>query len=188
MNAISQRTPPHAGIDAPGWADSPAALGAPAAVVAWLTEPGLLTERVRGRCPDCFGLRIVDEREDTLSEADARALDAAERRCFVREIELACDDGAVVFAQTLVPAALLAAEPWLGQLGREALGPRLARTGHAVREPFEFARLVQAQPLFARAWRSAAAAPEALWARRARYRLGAHRLVVQEVFLPRALG
>lgn len=186
MNATSPRTQPTAA--APVWVGAAAALDAPPAVVGWLTEPGLLTERVRARCPQAFGLRIVEERRDVLEPADAQVLDAADPACFVREIELTCGRDAVVFAQTLVPAATLDAEPWLAELGTEALGPRLARTGHAQREPFEFARLEPAHALHRRAWRRAAPRPGALWARRARYRLGPRALMVQEVFLPEALA
>jgi chorismate--pyruvate lyase len=184
MNATSPRTAPAAA--APDWAGSATALGAPPAAVGWLIEPGLLTERVRGRCPGAFGLRVVEERHDVLEPADARVLGTADPACFVREIELTCGGSAVVFAQTLVPAATLAAEPWLAELGTEALGPRLARTGHARREPFEFARLDPPHALYRRAWRGFGPRPGALWARRALYRLGPQSLVVQEVFLPEA--
>jgi chorismate--pyruvate lyase len=186
MNATSPRTPPAAAT--PDWVGSATALGAPPAVVGWLTEPGLLTERVRARCPDAFDLRIIEERRDILAPADARVLGAVDAACFVREIELTCGGSAVVFAQTLVPAATLAAEPWLAELGTEALGPRLARTGHARREPFEFARLDPPHALHQRAWRGFGPRPGALWARRARYRLGPQSLVVQEVFLPETLA
>jgi chorismate--pyruvate lyase len=169
---------------APAWLGSAAAAGAPPAVLGWLNEAGLLTERVRSRCPAGFGLRVVDQRQDALEADDARVLGVVERRCFVREIELTCAGLAMVFAQTLVPAATLAAEPWLAELGTDALGPRLARTGHARREAFEYARLDPRQGLHRRAWRGASAPAGALWARRACYRLGPHALVVQEVFLP----
>ena len=106
---------------------------------------------------------------------------------FIREIELTCDDTAHVFAQTLVPAATLAAGPWLSALGNDALGPRLASLGGALRDPLEFARLRPADPLFQRALHAAAATPAELWARRPRYRLATHCLIVQEVFLPDAL-
>lgn len=185
MTATLPRFPP-ARAAGPTWVGSADATGAPAGALAWLTETGLLTERVRERCPDRFGLRIVEERRDLLEWADQRRLDAADARCFVREIELTCGGAAVVFAQTLVPAATLDAEPWLAELGTDALGPRLARIPHAVREPFEFARLEPAHALYRRAWRACGAGPAALWARRARYRLGPHALVVQEIFLPEA--
>jgi chorismate--pyruvate lyase len=174
--------------DAPAWLGSAGAIGAPAAALGWLNEAGLLTERVRNRCPAAFGLRVVDQRRDALEPGDAGVLGVVERGCFVREIELTCAGAAMVFAQTLVPAATVAAEPWLAELGTEALGPRLARTGNARREPFEFARLVPAHVLYRRAWRGAAGTPQELWARRARYRLGPQALIVQEVFLPSVLS
>jgi chorismate--pyruvate lyase len=154
----------------------------------WLTEPGLLTERVRRHCGGEFGLRVVDERRDVLSAADADALDVADLSAFVREVELTCDHTTCVFAQTLVPAATLTAEPWLAALGKDALGPRLASLGGAVRDPLEFARLTPGDALFARAARGLPVEPPALWARRARYRLATHCLIVQEVFLPGALS
>jgi chorismate--pyruvate lyase len=169
---------------APAWTREVADLGAGTDMLSLLTESGLLTERVRGACRGEFGLRIVSERHGLLSPADAAALAVADLSAFIREIELTCDSSPVVFAQTLVPAATLAAEPWLAALGRDALGPRLAQMGGALREPLEFARLTPADALHQRALRGATARPVALWARRARYRLATHCLIVQEVFLP----
>jgi len=167
----------------PRWTREIADLGAGPVARSWLTESGLLTERLREQCPGEFGLRIVSERLGLLSPADARALAVTDLSAFIREIELTCDTTAAIFAQTLVPAATLAAEPWLSALGRDALGPRLARMGGALREPLEFARLGPDDALFRRALRGPAPAPAALWARRARYRLATHCLIVQEVFL-----
>lgn len=170
------------------WTADVAALRPGAVARSWLTEPGLLTERVRGRCHAAFGLRIVGQRHGLLDSADARALGVTDLSAFFREIELACGDSALVFAQTLVPDATLAAEPWLALLGNDALGPRLASMGGAQREPLEFARLSPGEALFDRAIRDAGPAPRELWARRARYRLATHHLIVQEVFLPDALA
>jgi len=86
-----------------------------------------------------------------------------------------------------VPAATLAAEPWLALLGNDPLGPRLATLGGALRDPLEFTRLAPGDSLFARACREARPAAGSLWARRARYRLATHCLIVQEVFLPGVL-
>jgi chorismate-pyruvate lyase len=173
---------------APRWTRDPATLRPGPAVLSLLTEPGLLTERMRGRCGGEFGLRIVSEGSGLLAPADARVLGVTDLSAFVREIELTCDGSAMVFAQTLVPAATLAAEPWLSALGRDALGPRLARFGGAVREPLEYACLVPGDELARRALHAAGAIPDCLWARRARYRLASHNLVVQEVFLPDAVS
>lgn len=157
-------------------------------MLSWLTEQGLLTERVRSHCRGEFGLRIVSERYDVLLPADAAALAVSDLSTFIREIELTCASVARVFAQTLVPAATLAAEPWLAALGNDALGPRLASLGGALREPLEFARLSPGNPLFHRALRAATTTPDAVWARRARYRLATHCLIVQEVFLPEGIA
>jgi chorismate--pyruvate lyase len=172
----------------PRWTRDVAALGAGPDAASLLTEPGLLTERIRGACGGEFGLRVVTEGSGLLSPANARALGVSDLSAFIREIELTCDDSAIVFAQTLVPAATLAAEPWLSALGRDALGPRLARLGGALREPLEFARLAPGDELARRAFHAAGEAPGCLWARRARYRLASHRLIVQEVFLPEAFA
>jgi chorismate--pyruvate lyase len=169
------------------WTRDVAALRPEPRALEWLTEQGLLTERVRSRCAGEFGLRIVEERHDVLAPADAAALGVADLSAFFREIELTCDDTPVVFAQTLVPDATLAAEPWLALLGNDALGPRLAAMGGAVRDPLEFARLTPVDLLFERAMRDVATPTAVLWARRARYRLATHCLIVQEVFLPGAL-
>jgi len=158
------------------------------AVLGWLTEPGLLTERVRRGCAGEFGLRVVDERHDLLAPEDAAALRVQDLSAFVREVELTCDGAARVFAQTLVPAATLAAEPWLALLGNDPLGPRLALLGGALRDPLEYARLSPGEPLCGRALHDSDPGRVGLWARRARYRLGPHCLVVQEVFLPEALA
>jgi chorismate--pyruvate lyase len=170
----------------PRWVRDISALDARPEALSLLAEPGLLTERMRGACGGEFKLRIVTERHGLLSPADADALGVTDLSAFIREIELTCDSTVVVFAQTLVPAATLAAEPWLSALGRDALGPRLARMGGALREPLEFARLTANDELCRRALRTAGSAPSRLWARRARYRLASHCLIVQEVFLPGA--
>lgn len=172
---------------APCWTQDPSAIEADPVALGWLTEPGLLTERVRRGCAGEFGLRVVDERYDLLSPWDAAALQVQDLSTFVREIELTCDGAARVFAQTLVPAATLAAEPWLALLGNDPLGPRLATLGGALRDPLEFTLLGPDDFLFVRASCGLTTPPEALWARRARYRLATHCLIVQEVFLPGVL-
>lgn len=174
-------------LPATAWTPDATVLAPCDAVLAWLTEPGLLTERLQRGCDGAFGLRIVEQRQDLLAPEDAATLEVRDLSAFVREVELTCKGAARVFAQTLVPAATLAAEPWLALLGNDPLGPRLASLGRALRDPLEFARLGPADPLFARACHDPAVAPTALWARRARYRLATHCLIVQEVFLPSVL-
>lgn len=153
-------------------------------VLGWLTDPGLLTERISLRCGGDSALRVVDQRHDCLPQDDAEKLGIGGPAVFVREIELVCASVVSVFAQTIVPLATLEAQPWLAELGDDALGRRLARTDGALLESLEFALLPPGDALRARALRERTETTESLWARRKRYRLGSRLLIVQEVFLP----
>ena len=152
-----------------------------------MTDAGMLTERVSTRCGADSVLRLVNQRQDSLSRADAAALGITDLNVFVREIELVCASVVCVFAQTLVPLATLEAQPWIAELGDDALGYRLARTDDALLEAVEFALLLPGDPLRGRALRERPATAEPLWARRKHYRLGGRPLLVQEVFMPETL-
>src|SRR5262245_61351970 len=137
---------------------------APPAAAAWPSEPGLLTERLRGRRDGTPGLSIVSQADAPLASSDASVLRTADESVFVREIELTCDDRPWVFAQTLVPHATLARQRWLTTLGRAALGERLAAVPGLERGPLEFTRLVPGDGLYQRALRGSRDSPVALWA------------------------
>ncbi len=157
------------------------------AAAAWLTEPGLLTERLRACCRGRQGLVVVSEREAPLATAESALLQAPGNSAFVREIELTCDGRPWVFAQSLIPLTTIARHGWLSRLGDAALGERLAASPELKRGPLEFARLTPGVALFHRALRESADPPDELWARRSWFALDGARLLVQEVFLPEAL-
>ena len=159
----------------------------PAAAVAWLTESGLLTERLRACCEGRQGLTVVSEREVPLAAAESALLQAPGNAAFVREIELTCDGRPWVFAQSLIPLATLARHGWLSTLGDAALGERLAAVPGLKRGPLEFARLTPGVALFHRALRGTVDPPAELWARRSWFAIDGARLLVQEVFLPESL-
>jgi len=171
---------------APRWMDRLDAWlpAVPAAAVAWLREPGLLTERLRACCAGETGLVVVSEAEAPLAPDDAALLRAPGSSAFVREVELTCNARPWVFAQTLVPLATLARQHWLTSLGGAALGERLASVPGLERGPLEFTRLVDGDSLHRRALRERQDPPAALWARRSWFAIGGDRLLVQEVFLP----
>jgi chorismate lyase len=160
---------------------------APPAATAWLSEPGLLTERLRACCGGRQGLVVISEREAPLATAESALLQAPGNAAFVREIELTCDRRPWVFAQSLIPLATIARHGWLSRLGDTALGERLAESPQLKRGPLEFARLTPGIALFHRAWREDSTPPAALWARRSWFAIDDARLLVQEVFLPEAL-
>ena len=84
------------------------------ALRSWLTEPGLLTARLRTSCADGFSLEVLEHSEPVEDTP-------AKRRIFLR-----CGRRDCVYAETLIPAATIAAHPWLAVLGDEPLGERLA--------------------------------------------------------------
>lgn len=159
---------------------------APLAAAAWLSESGLLTERLRACCDGKPGLSVISEAEAPLAAHDAEVLKVSGNAVFVREIELTCDGRPWVFAQTLIPQATLARQRWLSSLGRAALGERLAAVPGLERGPLEFTRLIAGDRLYHRALRERSGPPPSLWARRSWFAIAGDRLLVQEVFLPEA--
>lgn len=157
------------------------------AAAAWLSEPGLLTDRLRACCTGRTGLVIVSQMETPFAAAEAALLRTAGSSAFVREIELTCDGRAWVFAQSLIPLATLARHGWLARLGEAALGERLAALPDLERGPLEFALITAGVALYQRALRGRSNPPPALWARRSWFAIDGDRLLVQEVFLPEAL-
>ena len=151
----------------------------------WLTEPGLLTERIAAAAGVPAGLRLVEQRLGFLTAEQQALLAAPAASCLVREVLLGARERPWVFAQTLVPDLTLEDHPWLAELGEASLGTTLAQLRGLERAPFEFAPLPAAHPLAARAFAAAAAiASGSLWARRSWFALRGRRLLVQEVFLP----
>jgi len=156
---------------------------APEAAAAWLSEPGLLTERLRACCAGEAGLVVVSEAEAPIAAEDAAVLRSPGTAAFVREIELTCDGRPWVFAQTLVPQATLASQRWLASLGRAALGERLARVPGIERGPLEYTRLQACDRLYGRALLGLCDPPAGLWALRSWFAIDGLRLLVQEVFV-----
>lgn len=162
--------------------------GVPDAVAGWLTEPGLLTARVRRLSGERCALRIVDQRVGRLTAGQQALLQAPVPACFVREIELLAGTVPWVFAQTLVPDATLELHPWLAELGESPLGETLADIAQVTRGPLEYATLPAMHPLAMAALADVDEEPDFLWARRSWLAIRGRRLLVQEVFLPEIGG
>lgn len=136
----------------------------------WLQTPGLLTQRMRDTCGAAFRMNVLGERR--------------EHGDHVREVELCCAGRAWIYAETRVPAATLAAEPWLAHIGSTALGEALAAHGAVRRPAFEYARQAADVEVVRAALARRGFAAQALWVRRSEFSLGVHRLTLREVFLP----
>jgi chorismate--pyruvate lyase len=166
----------------PAWASLEAcAARAPASLLPWLAEPGLLTARVRAAGGAATQFRMLRLEPAPLPDSLKFRLRVGDVRGLVREIEFACNGVRWIFAQSVFPDSTLARYPWLLDLGESPLGEALRRVADTVREPLEYAELPADHEL------ARAAQPQgggSLWSRRAVYRLAGAPIIVQEVFLP----
>ncbi|MEO0423645.1 MAG: chorismate lyase [Pseudomonadota bacterium] len=107
-----------------------------------------------------------------------------------REVLMYVGGSASVAARTLVPESTARAQGWLGELGGRSLGHALFERDDVTRSPFEFAPCTYRGDVVQRILSLAPQALEAehspLWARRSRFLVGDHPLLVMEVFLPPA--
>lgn len=160
----------------------------PIALLPWLAEPGLLTARVRSVAGAAGGFRLLKLALAAITTDVQARLQVTDRTGLLREIEFTCGDVRWIYAQSVFPDSTVREYPWLAELGGAALGEALARVGEVVREPLEYLALPRGHALdiAARTRAGAGADTDArrCWARRAAYRLGQHRILVTEVFLP----
>ena len=169
------------------WMSGPELLrGLPAGLAAWLTDAGLLTERIRAASGAAPSVRVVEERLGFLTAEQQALLAAPAASCFVRRVELLGAGRPWVFAESLIPDHTLELHPWLAELGDSSLGATLAWLDGIDRGPFEYAPLPAAHPLAASALARQTEAPGVVWARRSWFALRGRRLLVQEVFLAEA--
>ena len=155
----------------------------PAALRAWLEEPGLLTARVRDACGPATGLRLLRLEPAPIDPRVRRRLGVEDAIGYVREIEITCGATRWIFARSIFPQSTVQQHPWLRHLGDSGLGESLSAIEDVRREPLEYIELDGGHELAVAA--SVASSPGAsLWARRAVYRLAGWPILVQEVFLP----
>jgi chorismate--pyruvate lyase len=142
----------------------------------WLLTPGLLTQRIRAAAGQGYRMHLLGER-------------ATAGGGHLREIAMACGESTWLYARTQVPAATLAAHPWLARIGTVSLGEALAARGGVQRSEFAFARLLADTGVVRRALEVAGLPPQALWVRRSTFRTGGEPAApldfdLFEVFLP----
>jgi chorismate-pyruvate lyase len=99
-----------------------------------------------------------------------------------RDVLIKTGETVRVVAATLMPHQILAHHPWLATMGNNPLGEMLEKHARYRRGDFEFtqlnAKLISPSP---------ADSASSLWARRYRFFLADHHLLVTEIFLPGAL-
>ncbi len=154
-----------------------------AALRSWLRTPGLLTQRIREAAGGAYAMRVLHEGAEPAAAAGGDTPGAAPDH--LREIEMRCGAALWLYARTRVPAATLAAQPWLGRVGARTLGEALGEHDAVLeRDPFLYAMLAADAPAVARACALAGGPPRALWVRRSTFRADGAPFELEEVFLP----
>jgi chorismate--pyruvate lyase len=156
---------------------------APVALRPWLSEPGLLTARVRATCGDGAELRMLRLSPVGMTQEWRTALGVDDQRCLLREIEFRCHGRRWIYAASVFPDSTVSRHPWLAQLGHSGLGESMSGVADVVRGALECAELPPEDGLV-RAASEGVGHRGPLWARRAVYRIGEHPILVQELFLP----
>lgn len=171
-----------------GWLSHPFFL--PSEFRGWLTDQGSLTSRLKEHCQR-FSVRVVRAgflrpNRDEFSLLQLRHGELT----YVREVLLLCDGTPVVFAHSVVAARSLRG-PWaaLTSLGSRPLGEALFSNPAVARGCLQYRRISPRHALHCQALGAGLAISEqALWARRSRFALHGHPLLVTEVFLPAILS
>lgn len=168
------------------WLTSPRACGP---WRTWLTDHGSLTRRLQLACP-AFRVQRLRQTHARPLRDEWRTLGLRNgQHALIREVLLLCGDTPLVFAHTAMPLTGLSG-PWapLAHLGNRPLGAALFANPRVQRHPLETRRLDARHPLYRAAVRHLVAPPASLWARRSRFTLHDHSILVTEVFLPAVLN
>jgi chorismate--pyruvate lyase len=157
--------------------------GLPVAVRPWLLDESSLTERLIRKSGGAFCVERLSQRwrRPLLSETRLLGLPRGEW-AMVREVVLRCFDEPWVYARSVMPVATLSGPlRRLRRLQNESLGALLFEQPGLRRDAFEVARLAADSDYIHPAFRQ----PEPAWARRSRFLLYGHSILVSEVFLRR---
>lgn len=147
----------------------------------WLLDEQSLTERLIRASGGDFRVQRLSQGWQRPLLSERRALGIAQGHwALVREVALLCHEHAWVYARSVIPAATLSGKlRRLRQLQNRSLGAMLFQQPGLTREAFELALLPTQSPYIHPNLRQ----DEPAWARRSRFVLNRHPLLVSEVFL-----
>ena len=151
----------------------------------WLLDTGSLTERLQAHCRD-FQVQVLGQRQAPISLEEIQQLILPGQSYIasewqVREVILWGDGEPWVFARSLIPTVLCAAE--LANLGNQALGKLIFNDPRFLRQPFEICHITQPKDRVAALQLNS---HQDLWGRRSVFKLDKLSMSVAELFLPQS--
>ena len=155
-------------------------------LASWLTDGSSLTQRLIDSCQGDFSVRLMRQGWHRPLYTEARLLRMRSGEgTLVREVELLCNETAMVFARTLIPvSSLKGAAKQLAHLGNRPLGAVLFNSPLTRRSKIEVARITSRHKLYDDAVRALPTPPRELWGRRTIFSYAGSPLLVNEIFLP----
>lgn len=166
----------------------------PAVLKDWLLDKGSLTARLKSKSID-FQVKVVGERQEQCSEAEACDFIQAGEQVLVREVLLYCDNVPQVFARSLLPlTSLTGQEQSLANLGEQPLGQVLFNNPSLKRERLELtcfssdSRVAKLAKSLGSGVSKDDSCHQELWGRRSIFILKNKPLMVAEVYLPGAFA
>ena len=152
--------------------------------LAWLSDEGSLTARLKQRCPDTFSVRVLDETWLRPDPSEARLLGTpGGQKALLRQVHLLCGERLCVYARSVIPLTTLQGKHRrLQHLGDKPLGEYLFAQPQLKRARIEWSRLTPDSALYRTALPEGGNAP--VWGRRSLFLLDRKPLLVAEFFLP----
>ncbi len=156
--------------------------------LAWLSDEGSLTARLKQRCPDAFSVRVLDETWQRPDPSEARLLGIPlTQKVLLRQVHLLCGEELCVYARSVIPLTTLQGRHRrLQHLGDKPLGEYLFAQPHLKRARIEWSRLTPESTLYRRALPEGGEQP--VWGRRSLFLIDRKPLLVAEFFLPVLFG
>lgn len=150
-----------------------------------MLDTGSLTERLQAHCRD-FQVQVLGQRQVPISLEEIQQLITPDQSYIlsdwqVREVVLWGDGEPWVFARSLIPQALCAAE--LANLGNQALGKLIFNDPRFLRQPFEICHINQPADMVKALQLNSS---KELWGRRSIFKLDNLSMSVAELFLPQS--
>lgn len=148
----------------------------------WLFDVSSLTARLIRYCSGDFKVELLSQeiRRPTVDEAEALSM-ANNRFALIRQVNLCCNNKAVVYARTVIPLSTLSgAERSYGNLGSRPLGAMLFADRSMQREEVRVTQLQVDDALYEKT----NVQGDPVWGRRSIFKVGGKPLLVSEYYLP----
>ena len=155
-------------------------------ILAWLSDEGSLTQRLKQFCPEQFSVDVLAEEWGKPDHSEAALLGIPmTQKVLLRQVHLKCGDTLCVYARSVIPLSTLRGKHHrLQYLKNKPLGEYLFANPTLKRSKIEWSKLTPGSRLHQVATAGGQAGDEAIWGRRSLFHIDAKSLLVSEFFLP----